>query len=466
MELSGVVPANMILLPVAVAVFAMAGIRHVLVWMRNTVAREHFWFGATCLLSAGGAAARYLPWLADSATPGARYLRVAIAAGWIAAATWFVVDHSAGRLRQRRAALIATLLLGAVFVVELASSGAMSQWLALLLAGIPVAILLALIVDGAQRLWSSARRIRAVSLCTLGIVVCFLAWQGTQSAGGSIQLAEPGLYAFLLVILTMSYELAGAVADGAAASERQLQELAHASRLSVVGELTASIAHEINQPLGAILSNADAGEILLERPDPPLDEIRKILGDIRRDGLRASDVIRHVRTLVRKRELELERLDANAVATEVIALLEPEARRRRISVASALSPQVVHLYGDRALMEQVHINLILNAMDAVEAAGAGESSAPMRPPIVLGVSTTTHGEIEFRITDTGKGIPPEQLGHLFDSFYTSKPHGMGLGLSIARSIVEVHGGRIQAENNRDVGATFKVTLPPYRWPQG
>lgn len=453
----------MILLPVVVAVFAMAGIRHVLIWMRNTVAREHFWFGVTCLLAAGGAAVRHLPWLADSATPEARYLRVSIAAGWIVAATWFVVEHSAGRLNQRRAALIATLLLGAAFVVELASSGATSQWLFLLLAAIPVAILLALIVDGAQRLWYSARRIRAVSLGTLGIVVCFLALQVTQSEGGPLQLSEPGLYTFLLVILTMAYELAGAIADGAAVSERQRQELAHASRLSVVGELTASIAHEINQPLGAILSNADAGEILLDSPEPPLDEIRKILSDIRRDGLRARDVIRQVRTLVgkRRRALEPERLDANFFVMDVIALLEPEASRRRFFFATELSPQPLYVYADRAMLQQVHINLILNAMDSLEAAALGADLSPVRPPILLGVSTSRHGEIEFRISDAGKGIPAEQLDHLFDSFYTSKPHGMGLGLSIARSIVEAHGGRIRAENNRNGGATFRVTLPPY-----
>jgi signal transduction histidine kinase len=193
-----------------------------------------------------------------------------------------------------------------------------------------------------------------------------------------------------------------------------------------------------------------------------LDEIRKILSDIRRDGLRARDVIRHVRTLVQKRgrELELERLDANFLIADVIALLEPEASRRRFLFAPELSPQPLHIYADRALLEQVHINLILNAMDAVEAVDAGEGALAVRPPIVVGVEATRHGEIEFRISDAGKGIPAELLGHLFSSFYTTKPHGMGLGLSIARSIVEAHGGRIQAENNRGRGATFRVTLPP------
>jgi signal transduction histidine kinase len=276
-----------------------------------------------------------------------------------------------------------------------------------------------------------------------------------------MRLSEPAIYAFLPVILIMAYETAGALARSEAVSERQQQELAHASRLSVVGQLTASIAHEINQPLGAILSNADAGEILLDRPEPPLDEIRKILSDIRRDGLRARDVLRQVRTLVRKApELRLERLDANFAIVDVINLLEPEATRRRIFFATQLSPQPLYVEADRALLQQVLINLILNAMDAVEAAASGDA-VPVHSPIIVGVSATPHGEVQFRIADAGKGIPAEQLAHLFDSFYTSKPHGMGLGLSIVRSIVETHGGRVQAENNKDGGATFRVTLPPH-----
>jgi signal transduction histidine kinase len=458
----------MILLPMLVAVFAMAGVHHVLIWMRNTVAREHLWFGVASLLAAGSCAIDWLPPLGASASwiLAAQHVRVFLAAGWFAAVTWFTVEYASSGYRQRRAALLATLLLAVVCVGYMSRLGGSPQSPLLLLAALPVAVLLWLVVDGALRLWASARRSRAVSLGALGSVLCLMVLQGARSGSGFAQFPEPSLYAFLLVIVAVAYEFAGTIADGEAVSQRQRQELAHASRLSVVGELTASIAHEINQPLGAILSNADAGEILLDNPDPPLDEIRKILGDIRRDGLRASGVIRHVRTLVRKRELELERLDANVVAADVIALLEPEARRRRIAVASALSPQATYLYGDRALMEQVHINLILNAMDAVEAASAGESVSLVRPPIVLGVSTTPHGEIEFRISDAGTGIPTEQLGHLFDSFYTSKPHGMGLGLSIARSIVEAHGGRIQADNNRDAGATFRVTLPPYSGPGG
>jgi signal transduction histidine kinase len=168
-----------------------------------------------------------------------------------------------------------------------------------------------------------------------------------------------------------------------------------------------------------------------------------------------------VRKLVSKREIEFERLDANTVVTDVVALLESQARVRRIFVARTLWPQPAYVRGDRALIEQVLINLVMNAMDAVEAVGAADELPSARAPVALTVSTTSHGEIEFKIVDAGTGIPADRLDRLFDSFYTSKAHGMGLGLSIARSIVESHGGRIHAANNRAAGATFRVTLPPF-----
>ena len=278
---------------------------------------------------------------------------------------------------------------------------------------------------------------------------------------GSPRCRPPVPHAFLVIVLLMAYELARTVVATQWLSERERQGLVHTSRLAIVGELTASIAHEINQPLGAILSNADAGEILLERADPPLDEIRQIFGDIRRDGLRASNVIRHIRTLVRNQEFALEKLDANAVAADVVGLVAPDARRRRIRLESSLASAPAYIRGDRARMEQVLLNLMLNAMDAMDAWMCPKLRLRSRIPIVLGVARMDHGEIEFRIVDAGPGIPAERLDHLFDSFYTSKAHGMGLGLSIARSIVEAHGGWIHVENNPDAGATFRVTLPPF-----
>jgi C4-dicarboxylate-specific signal transduction histidine kinase len=325
---------------------------------------------------------------------------------------------------------------------------------------VALVLMLLLVIEGSARLWSTPGRGRAAALVGLAIVLFMVLVQDVQGQGFP-DLPPTVLAAFLLVVVPTMFEITTAAAEREAVVQRQQEELVHASRLSIVGELTASLAHEINQPLGAILSNVDAGEILLEHPDPPLGEVKQILADIRRDGLRASGVISHVRKLVRKREIEFERLDANSVATDVVALLESQARVRRIFVARTLWPQPAYVRGDRALIEQVLINLVMNAMDAVEAVGAADELPSARAPVALTVSTTSHGEIEFEIVDAGTGIPADRLDRLFDSFYTSKAHGMGLGLSIARSIVESHGGRIHATNNREAGATFRVTLPPF-----
>ncbi|GAB1596090.1 hypothetical protein PAGU2638_17690 [Lysobacter sp. PAGU 2638] len=238
-------------------------------------------------------------------------------------------------------------------------------------------------------------------------------------------------------------------------------DAAGAPRLAVVGELTASIAHEINQPLGAILSNTDAAEILLERPTPPLDDIRQILRDIRRDGLRAGGVIRNVRTLARQRKISFVRIDANALAGETVRLLEPDVRGRGIPVEMSMARDPALLQGDALYLQQMLLNLLINAMDAVEARFASGDLSASRPAVLLDVRTLEGGQVQFQVSDAGCGIPESRLAHLFDSFYSSKAHGMGLGLSISRSIAEAHGGSIRAENNNRGGATFRVTFPPY-----
>lgn len=449
------------------AVFATAGAHHLLIWTRHPAGREHLWFALTCFSAAAAATAHAISpsaLLADDLSAARPGLSVSVSI-WLGTVAWFTADYAGGNQTRRRAAFTVILLLAVA-----ALAGALRSFIDTGMGALAVArsvasfaalvLLLALALSGAMRLWSSAARSRRLVLAAIGLTVAAATVQLVMQPWAALEPALT-LATFLLTVGLMTYELAGMVADGQAAAKRQQQELAHASRLSIVGELTASIAHEINQPLGAILSNVDAGEILLDRANPPLEEIRHILADVRRDGLRASDVIRHVRTLVRKRELEMEKIDANAIAADVIALLEPEARRRRIPVASVLSLQHAYVRGDRAHLEQVLINLMLNAMDAVESVVASDDSPATPAPIVIGVSNTRHREIEIWISDAGPGVPVERLSHLFDSFYTSKPHGMGLGLSIARSITEAHGGRIRVENNRDSGATFKITLPPY-----
>ena len=232
----------------------------------------------------------------------------------------------------------------------------------------------------------------------------------------------------------------------------QRSELMHAARLAMVGELTAGIAHEINQPLGAILSNADTAELLLDRDPTQLGEVRQILADIRRDDLRASEVIRHMRTLLRKRELEIQPLDLNRTISDVVRLLLENARRRGISLGTDLEEGLPVVAADRVHIEQVLLNLLLNGMDAMAEMPEGTRTIKVK-------SRRREGGVEVAVVDSGTGISPQLHAHLFDSFYSTKESGLGLGLSIARSIIMAHEGRIWGENNLQGGATFYFTLP-------
>src|SRR3981081_2844108 len=234
---------------------------------------------------------------------------------------------------------------------------------------------------------------------------------------------------------------------------RAQAEAAHASRLALVGELTASIAHELNQPLGAILSNSGGADLLLDSAVPQLDDIRQILADIRRDDLRASEVIKHLRALLRKREVELVPLDLNEVVADALRLVDGESRRRGIEVETELSAVLPAVRGDKTQLQQVLLNLVLNGMEAM-----AESSVAKRR-LTVQTAGDPNEEAEVVVTDTGPGISPDRLPRLFDAFFTTKEYGMGLGLSIARSIIESHGGRIWAEENTDGGAAFRFTLP-------
>jgi signal transduction histidine kinase len=232
---------------------------------------------------------------------------------------------------------------------------------------------------------------------------------------------------------------------------RSRMELAHASRLSVVGELTASIAHEINQPLGAILSYAEAAE-LLAADKPGLDQVRQILAEIRHEDLRASDVIQRVRSLARKGALERHPVDLNKLVDDVLQVVRLDADRRAIELDLQVTADMPPVWADRVQLQQVILNLILNAMEAMT-----ESPAKGRR-VLLRMSREDSG-VQITVTDAGPGIDPAVLPQLFHSFFTTKKEGMGLGLSIARSIIEAHEGRIWAENSPGGGAVFRVLLP-------
>lgn len=237
--------------------------------------------------------------------------------------------------------------------------------------------------------------------------------------------------------------------------ERARQELAKTSRLALLGELTASIAHEVNQPLGAILSNTDAAEMLLEQPVPPLEEVRLILSDIRRDDLRASAVIRRVRAMVGRREIQQAPLNLNELLLESLKLINHDARRRGVAVVHELADDLPEVLADAGQIEQVMLNLLLNSMDAMK-------DTPLASrQIVIRTALREDSCVQASVEDCGHGIPPDKISRVFDSFFTTKEGGMGLGLAMARSIAEAHGGALFAENNASMGAVFHLILPTH-----
>jgi PAS domain S-box-containing protein len=231
-------------------------------------------------------------------------------------------------------------------------------------------------------------------------------------------------------------------------------DLAHASRLAMVGELMGSIAHEINQPLTAIIGNAGAGLRRLSSDAQPDEraELREIFVDIRDQGRLAGDIIERLRALAAKRPLARQVLDVNEVASDILRLVAGDARRRHVTLRTELVPSLPAIAADRVSLQQVVLNLLLNAMDAMDRPEAAERQVVVR-------TLRLDDAIELAVSDTGHGIPADRLPRVFDPFFTTKPEGLGLGLAIARSIVEAHGGRIWAEDHEGQGATFHLTLP-------
>jgi C4-dicarboxylate-specific signal transduction histidine kinase len=237
-------------------------------------------------------------------------------------------------------------------------------------------------------------------------------------------------------------------------AEEARQKLRQASRLGMLGELTASIAHEVNQPLGAILSNADAATMLMGRPDPPLDEIREILSDIRRDDMRASEVIRQVRSMVVRGETDRLPLDPGELVRRVAVMVRHDCRARSISLTCEVAENLPEICGEKVRIEQVLLNLLLNAMDALK------EVAPDERRIRIVVAPTQDGMVDISVTDSGTGIPPDLMERIFENFFTTKSEGMGLGLALSRSIAEAHGGKLFARNAPGGGASFHFSIPP------
>ncbi|MDB5875833.1 MAG: two-component sensor histidine kinase, partial [Ramlibacter sp.] len=238
-------------------------------------------------------------------------------------------------------------------------------------------------------------------------------------------------------------------------SRQRMVELAHLNRNSAAGELTTSIAHELNQPLGSILANAETAEAMLKGASPNLGEISEILADIRRDDLRASEVIRRLRSVLKKTPFEMIDIDLNKTAQEVIGFLAAVARGRDIALKCDTTSVDLRVKGDAVQLQQVVLNLVLNAMDAIP---QGETE---RREVNVATSLSAAGA-KISVSDTGSGIAADDLKNVFNPFFTTKPEGMGMGLAIVRTIVEAHHGQVSAENQVSGGAMFTITLPMAR----
>ncbi|MGF9762507.1 sensor histidine kinase [Microvirga sp. 0TCS3.31] len=235
-------------------------------------------------------------------------------------------------------------------------------------------------------------------------------------------------------------------------SRQRMAELAHVNRFSTAGELSASIAHEINQPLGSILANTEAAQTILKSPKPDIAEVSDILEDILSDDRRATEVIRRLRSLLKKAPFELKNLDLNDLARETVGFLSGVAVGRKVELISEITSEPLPIVGDRVQLQQVILNLVVNGIDAMK-------DTPAKNRIISIQSSRTENFAELSVSDHGLGIPEDKLNEIFEPFFTSKAEGMGMGLSIARTIIEAHDGQIWAENRDYGGASFRIRLP-------
>ena len=228
------------------------------------------------------------------------------------------------------------------------------------------------------------------------------------------------------------------------------RDLTHVQRASTMGVLASTLAHELNQPLGAILRNAEAGELFLQQDPPDHEEVRAILADIRQDDQRAGAVIDRMRSLLKRRDQQLEPLSFRELLDHVAVLMRAEMQARQMTLQLEVPSDLPLVQGDRVQLQQVLLNLLMNGLDATD-------GLPSRR-LVVSAHRADGETVEVAVRDCGHGIPAEKLSHLFEPFWTTKSKGLGVGLAISQSIIGSHGGRIQAENNPDGGATFRFTL--------
>lgn len=321
-------------------------------------------------------------------------------------------------------------------------------------------LLVAYVVDASLRLWQRGdREARRKVLIIGGGVLAFLVLAIAQSQLVVWQvLRMPVLVTppFLILMLAMTYQLCRDIVESARRSrEAQLQrrQLAHLSRVSVLGQLSGGIVHELRQPLTAILSNAQAAQHFLANKNADPQLLGEILQDIVAADQRAVEIIRRLQTLFRRGESSFEALDVNGLARDVLRIVNSDLVVRGVQVAMDLEEPLAPIEGDRVELQQVLLNLVMNACEAMAELPEGERR------LVIRTRAGEAGQLQISVEDNGPGFPAEQYERLFEPFYTTKQQGLGLGLSICRTIVRSHRGRLWGSSTADRGAVFHVLLP-------
>jgi C4-dicarboxylate-specific signal transduction histidine kinase len=261
---------------------------------------------------------------------------------------------------------------------------------------------------------------------------------------------------FLITIIVMAVELSRGFLlyrETRQELEELRSELARAGRVTALGQLASALAHELSQPLGAILRNAEAAEIHLNNPSPDLEELRAIVSDIRKDDRRAGDVIEQMRALIKRRTLQMNPLGLNELVQDVFSLVHSDAMARQVALDCSVAPGLPLVACDRVHLSQVLLNLIMNGMDAMQTTPGSAKR------VLIEARPREEGKVEVAVTDSGPGVPAEIIDKVFDPFYTTKSGGLGMGLPISRTIIEAHGGRLWAERApAGRGLTFRFTL--------
>jgi len=496
---------------VASACLTLAGM-HLLVWFNNRAAWASLAFAVAALGVVGATAGEFAMMRAhtpDAFGAALRWANVPVAV-MIAGLVWFVhAGFGTGRawlawlaVGLRLLTLTLHFTTGATAAhreiislrqieflgepVSVVAEAVASPWVSM--PELSNLVLLVFVADATARLWRAGGRENRgrASRVGGGILAFLLVAAGFNGLVNHQVIQAPYLvsFPFLAIVLVMGYELsrdllraiqlARELRDSEShlhESERVLAEdlaerrraeletqelrceLAHAGRVSLLGQLASALAHELSQPLGAILRNAEAAELMLQEPGVDLEELRAIVADIREDDRRAGNVIDRLRSLLKRGSLDPQAMDLKTVVSDVVALVRNEAAARMVKLEVAVPPELPAVRGDRVHLQQVLLNLIVNAMDAL-----GEAPIDRRR-VKIGASCADADSVEVSVSDCGPGIPTESLKRLFEPFFTTKPSGMGMGLPMSKTIIDAHQGRIWAENRPEGGAVLRFTVP-------